>query len=128
MPTNSCSSWGFESRRHVTAHPAAPWTLQQFREALPGDHAYRWVLHDRGRICSKDLDQAVEAMGVRVLPTLVRAPQANAYCRRMVRMTRRECVDFLIRFFAGGEARPDGRTEYLTLHLALVRRDFQRTV
>ena len=35
---------------HVTAHPTADWTLQQFREALPGDHPYRYVIHDRDRI------------------------------------------------------------------------------
>jgi hypothetical protein len=39
-----------ESRRilyhNVTAHPTAGWTLQQFREALPGNHPYRFVIHD----------------------------------------------------------------------------------
>ena len=39
---------------NVTAHPTADWTLQQFREAPPGDHAYRYVIHDRDRIYSKD--------------------------------------------------------------------------
>jgi putative transposase len=39
---------------NVTAHPTADWTLQQFREALPGDHAYRYVIHDRDRIFSKE--------------------------------------------------------------------------
>ena len=54
---------------NVTAHPTAEWTLQQFREALPGDHPYRYLIHDRDSIFSKDLDKEVVAMGVRVLRT-----------------------------------------------------------
>lgn len=30
---------------NVTAHPTAEWTLQQFREAIPGNHEYRFVIH-----------------------------------------------------------------------------------
>ncbi len=48
--------------------------MQQFREALPGDHPYRFLIHDRDSIFSKDLDKQVVAMGVRVLRTPVRAP------------------------------------------------------
>lgn len=81
---------------NVTAHPTADWTLQQFRETLPGDHAYRYVIHDRDRIYSKDLDQGVESMEVRVLRTPVRSRKADGYCERLVRTTRRECLDFLI--------------------------------
>src|SRR5215469_10059419 len=33
--------------QNVTAHPTAEWTLQQFREALPGDHPYRFLIHVR---------------------------------------------------------------------------------
>jgi putative transposase len=33
--------------QNVTAHSTAEWTLQQFREALPGDHPYRYLIHDR---------------------------------------------------------------------------------
>jgi putative transposase len=80
----------------LTAHPTAGWTLQQFREALPGDHGYRYVIHDRDRIYSKDLDQGVESMGVRVLSTPVRSPKANGYCERLVRTARQECLDFLV--------------------------------
>jgi hypothetical protein len=64
---------------NVTAHPTADWALQQFREALPGDHAYRYVIHDRDRIYSKELDKMVEALGAKVLRTPVRAPKAKAY-------------------------------------------------
>ena len=80
---------------NVTAHPTAEWTLQQFREALPDDHRYRFVIHDRDRIFSKDLDEAVTSMGVRVLRTPVRDPQANSICERFVGTARRECLDFL---------------------------------
>jgi hypothetical protein len=62
----------------VTAHPTAEWTLQQFREALPGSHLYRFVLHDRDRIYSGKLDREVAALGVRILLTPVRAPKANS--------------------------------------------------
>jgi len=80
--------------QNVTAHPTAEWTLQQFREALPNDHPYRFVIRDS--IFSKDLDRGVKAMGVRVLRTPVRAPKANAVCERVGRSLRRECLDFLI--------------------------------
>jgi hypothetical protein len=68
---------------NVTAHPTVEWTLQQFREGLPGGHPYRFVIHDRDSIFSKDLDKGVEAMGVRVLRTPVRAPKANSVCERL---------------------------------------------
>ena len=64
---------------NVTAHPTAEWTLQQFREGIPGEHRYRFVVHDRDRIYSRDLDAAVTAMGVKVLRTPVRSPQAMPY-------------------------------------------------
>src|SRR5262249_31927037 len=77
-------------------HPTAEWTLQQFREALPGYHAYRLVIHDRDTIFSQRLDQKVTGLGVRVLRTPVRAPRANAVCERLGGSLRRECLDFLI--------------------------------
>ena len=38
---------------NVTAHPTARWTLQQLREAIPPDHSYRFLLHDRDSIFSQ---------------------------------------------------------------------------
>ena len=35
-------------------------------------------------------------MGLQVLRTPVRAPQANAFCERLIGTIRRECVDFVI--------------------------------
>jgi transposase InsO family protein len=79
---------------NVTAHPTAEWTLQQFREALPGDHPYRFVIHDRDRIFSSELDKGLGHLGVRVLRTPVRAPQANSVCERLGGSLRRECLGF----------------------------------
>lgn len=81
---------------NVTSHPTAVWTLQQFREAIPSDHHYRFLIHDRDAIFSGDLDRELQAFGVKVLRTPVQAPKANAYCERLVGTVRRECLDFLI--------------------------------
>jgi len=80
----------------VTAHPSSEWTLQQFREAIPGDHNSKFRIHDRDSIFSLNLDRELESLGLRVLRTPVRAAQANAYCERLVGTLRRECLDFLI--------------------------------
>src|SRR5215470_9365375 len=37
---------------NVTAHPAAHWALQQLRAAIPADHGYRFLIHDRDAIFS----------------------------------------------------------------------------
>jgi len=81
---------------NVTAHPNAPWTLQQLREAIPSDHGYRFLLHDRDSTFSQQLDQSVRHLGLQVLKTPVRRPQANALCERFLGTLRRECLDFLI--------------------------------
>jgi putative transposase len=81
---------------NVTAHPTAPWTMQQCREAIPADHPYRMLIHDRDTIFSKDVDQGVRHMGLHVVKTPVRVPVANAICERLIGTLRRECLDFVI--------------------------------
>src|SRR5262245_38402042 len=73
---------------NVTAHPTSEWTLPQFREALPGDHPYRFVIHDRASIFSADVDKSLTHLGVRALYTPVRAPKANSVCERLGRSLR----------------------------------------
>ena len=81
---------------NVTAHPTATWTLQQFREVMMPEQSYRFVLHDRDRIYSSELDSALQAMDLKILKTPFQAPQANAFCERLIGTVRRECLDFLI--------------------------------
>jgi hypothetical protein len=81
---------------NVTAHPTAEWTLQRFREAISCDHLYRFLIRDRDSIFSAQVDEQLNAFGLRVLRTPVRARQANAYCERLVGTVRRECLDFMV--------------------------------
>jgi transposase InsO family protein len=81
---------------NVTEHPTAEWTAQQFRMIVPADQTHRFVIHDRDTIYSEGVDGTLEAMGPVVLRTPVRAPQANAFCERVIGTIRRECLDFVI--------------------------------
>jgi putative transposase len=81
---------------NVTAHPTAAWTLQQFREIITGDQPQRFLIHDRDSIFSSELDVALKAMNLKVLKSPFHAPQANAFCERVIGTIRRECLDFLI--------------------------------
>jgi len=89
-----------ETRRilhfNVTCHPTAEWTLQQFRECVTGAEPYKFVIHDRDSIYSEGVDATVAAMGLTILKTPVRTPQANAFCERLIGSMRRECLDWLI--------------------------------
>ena len=81
---------------NVTPHPSAAWTLQQLREAIPSDHTYRFILHDHDAIFSTQLDASVARMGLKVIKTPVRSPQANSLCERLIGTLRRECLDWII--------------------------------
>jgi putative transposase len=50
---------------NVTAHPTAAWTLQQLREAIPSDHAYRFIIHDRDAIFSTGFDVSVAGLALK---------------------------------------------------------------
>jgi putative transposase len=80
---------------NVTDHPTE-WTAQQFRMVVSGDQPRRFVVHDRDSIYSESVDRTIAAMGLTVLKTPVRTPQANAFCERLIRTIRRECLDFMI--------------------------------
>ena len=73
----------------------------------------------------KRVDRTLEATGLRILKTPVRAPQANAFCERVIGTIRRECLDHVIVF--DEESRRRTLRSYLSyyhgsrLHLSLDR-------
>jgi len=80
----------------VTAHPTAAWTLQQLREAIGFERAYRDLIHDRDSIFAKSLDASIKGFGLSVRKSPPRSPMANAICERLIGTIRRECLDWLI--------------------------------
>jgi putative transposase len=83
---------------NVTEHPTADWTIQQCRTAITGETAHRFLIHDHDAIYAPAVDRAIRSMGLRILKTPVRTPQANAFCERVIGTIRRECLDWLIPF------------------------------
>ena len=81
---------------NVTAHLTAALTLQQLREAIPSDHSYRFLIHDRDGIFSPLLDKSVSHMWIRVLRSPPRSPKTNSFCERVIGTLRRECLDYFI--------------------------------
>ena len=81
---------------NTTAHPTAAWTLQQLRESIPSDHEYRCIIHDHDAIFSAELDASLTRLGLMVITTPRRSPQANALCERLIGTLRRECLDWII--------------------------------
>ena len=48
------------------------------------------------QISPRELDSSLRSLGLRVLRTPYRSPQANAFCERLIASARRECLDFVI--------------------------------
>jgi len=44
----------------VISYPTAECTIQQLDEAIPSDHEYRFLIHDRHAMFSSELDAAHE--------------------------------------------------------------------
>jgi putative transposase len=81
---------------NTTEHPTAEWTLQQLREALPGDREYKFLLHDLQKRFSEGLDEEIASWGIEVLKSPAHAPTANAFCEQLIGTIRRECLDYVI--------------------------------
>ena len=81
---------------NTTQYPTAERTRQQFREAIPSDHPYHFLIHDRDSIFSADFDRSIENDGMRVLKSPYRSPKANSLCEQAIGSMRRECLDHMI--------------------------------
>jgi len=82
-----------------TPNPNGRWTAQQARNLVMqfGDeHAFRFLIHDRDTKFSHAFDEVFRGEGIRVIPTPVQAPNANAFAERWVRTVRADCLDRIL--------------------------------
>ncbi len=109
-----------ESRRIVylnaTIHPTLEWLKQQIRNAM-WEKCPKFLIHDNDGIfgqlgktitvrfngksvsCRSSLDYwLVNTMGIRGIPIPFHAPNANAFCERLIGTLRRECLDYMLIF------------------------------
>ena len=65
---------------NVTAHPTAAWTLQRFREAIPFGPYLPVYSPGPRRNLFPEFDKSLANLGLKVVTTPIRSPQANALC------------------------------------------------
>ena len=83
-----------------TSNPDGRWVAQQARNLLmqltDREQFFCFLLHDRDSKFGGAFDEVFRSEGMRIIPTPVRAPNANAYAERWVGTLRRECLDRIL--------------------------------
>jgi transposase InsO family protein len=84
----------------VTSNPDSGWVTQQATNLAHDlderQRPMRLLIRDRDAKFSGPFDEVFRTEGVRVVPTPIRAPKANAYAERFVRTVRAECLDWVL--------------------------------
>ena len=80
-----------------TTNPTGGWVTQQARNlSISGVfERMRFLIHDRDSKFTSAFDEVFRSEGIKVIHTPIRAPQANAFAERFVRI-RGECLDWLL--------------------------------
>jgi putative transposase len=82
----------------VTHHPTDAWVAQQLRKATPFDDHPTYLIRDNDSKFAEQFARVTADRGIQVLKTPYRAPKANAFCERLLRSVRQECLDHFLVF------------------------------
>ena len=84
----------------ITTNPNSAWVTQQARQFVweldEKDAEFRFLIRDRDSKYTTVFDTVFASSGMHVIPTPLKAPNANAYAERWVRTVRGECLDHLL--------------------------------
>jgi len=78
---------------NVTAHPTADWVWRQLIAATPWGRQPRFLIRDRDACFGGYFIARARAIGIEVVLTPFRCPQANGIAERMVGTFRQQCLD-----------------------------------
>ena len=81
---------------NVTPHPTSDWVVQQLRETFPEAGPYRYVILDHDAKFDAGVISFLQATGLKIKRTGVRAPWQNGTAERWVGSCRREILDHVI--------------------------------
>jgi putative transposase len=82
-----------------TSNPDGRWVTQQARNLvmqIGDEQPFRVLVHDRDTKLSHAFDEVFRTEGIKVIPTPIKAPNANAHAERWVRTLRAECLDRIL--------------------------------
>ena len=84
----------------VTANPDGLWVAQQARQLIwqfeEAETSFRCLIRDNDSKYTEAFDTVFESRGIRIIPTPIQAPNANAYSERWVRTVKEECLDHIL--------------------------------
>ena len=81
---------------NVTKHPTARWTGTQIIQAFPDGGEPRYLLRDRDRIYGEELQERIQAIGIKEILTAPQSPWQNPFCERLIGSIRRECLNHVV--------------------------------
>ena len=104
----------------ITSHPDGRWVAQQARQLVwqfeETDTHFRCLIRDNDSKYTDAFDTVFESQETHIIPTPIRAPNANAYMERWIRSVREECFDHILIINEGHLRRV--LNEYLTYYNA----------
>lgn len=84
----------------LTSHPDGQWVAQQARQLVwqfeETDAHFCCLIRDNDKKYIEAFDTVFESQQTRIVPTPIRAPNANAYSERWIRSVRQECLDRIL--------------------------------
>ena len=84
----------------ITTNPNGFWTTQQARQLIwkleEMKRTFRFLIHDRDTKFTRSFENVFRSVGIEIVRTPFRAPQANGYAERWIRSIRQECLDHIL--------------------------------